>query len=119
MNDVLPEILDQTRHGDACITLSLRVSASNPLFAGHFPGFPVVPGVALVHWAASLGQRHLPVHGIFGRLLSLKFHRVIVPDTTLSLSLEWSVTRRQLNFEYASSHGRHASGGLEFAGEQS
>jgi 3-hydroxymyristoyl/3-hydroxydecanoyl-(acyl carrier protein) dehydratase len=115
MTEALP-ILRAETVGDAGVTLRLFVPADLSLFAGHFPGLPLLPGVAQIHWAVRLGQARFPIAGEFTRLLNIKFQKPILPDRELDLTLAWDATRRQLAFSYDSAAGCHASGKIEFAG---
>lgn len=121
MTEALPHIRAET-HTDAGVTLRLFVPADLSLFSGHFPGFPLLPGVAQIHWAAQLGAAHFPIgggtSGGFSRLLNIKFQKPVLPDSELDLALNWDAARRQLAFSYHSAAGCHASGKIEFAGER-
>lgn len=115
MTEALP-ILRAETIGDAGVTLRLFVPADLSLFAGHFPGLPLLPGVAQIHWAARLGQARFPITGEFSRLLNIKFQKPVLPDCELDLTLAWDGARRQLAFSYDSMAGCHATGKIEFAG---
>jgi 3-hydroxymyristoyl/3-hydroxydecanoyl-(acyl carrier protein) dehydratase len=86
-----------------------------PLFAGHFPGHPILPGVLQLHWAQRLGHEHFDIEGVFSRALILKFQKPILPDSSVQLTLAYDTAKRQLAFTYRSEKGDHASGKLEFA----
>ncbi|TFZ00394.1 hypothetical protein EZ313_18180 [Ramlibacter henchirensis] len=81
---------------------------------GHFPGAPVLPGVAQLHWAAVLGRQSFPLPGRFVRAEQLKFQMPIVPPLQLDLSLEWDAQRQCMNFSYTSALGTHSCGRLVF-----
>jgi 3-hydroxymyristoyl/3-hydroxydecanoyl-(acyl carrier protein) dehydratase len=87
------------------------------LFAGHFPGFPLLPGVAQIHWAAVFGAERFPITGKFTRLINIKFQKPVRPGAALQLTLSWDASRGQLAFNYLSGEDSHASGKIEFAGE--
>jgi 3-hydroxymyristoyl/3-hydroxydecanoyl-(acyl carrier protein) dehydratase len=113
--NALPLIRNETADDDAGVTLHLALPATLSLFAGHFPGLPLLPGVAQVHWAACFGQARFAIAGGFSRLINLKFQKPVLPDSELDLALTWDAARRQLGFCYTSAAGCHASGKIEFA----
>ncbi len=103
----LPEVLAVSGSALAQRSLLLRIAEACPAFSGHFPGVPLLPGVAQVDWALKLARLHLPAvaaqGGGFQSLAGLKFRRVIVPGTTLMLELSWSAPA--LSFHYRSEAG--------------
>jgi 3-hydroxyacyl-[acyl-carrier-protein] dehydratase len=63
---------------------TLVFAADHPAFPGHFPAFPIVPGVllldAMLHAAESSGA------GSVTEIASAKFLRPVAPDQVLTLS---------------------------------
>lgn len=98
---------------DNVLDLLLYVPSTLPHFKGHFPEFPVLPGVLQIHWAARYGMREFEIKGHFTRVNKLKFHRVILPNTELTLQVV--AHNNKLDFSYKSDQGIYSSGQLEFA----
>lgn len=94
--------------------LELLVPSGLVYFRGHFPGRPVLPGVVQLHWAVLLANRYLGKTGLFKGIRALKFQRIIVPDQSVELRLEYSTERRALSFSYSSDAGPHSSGRILF-----
>ena len=59
----------------------IEIPAASPLFAGHFPGSPILPGIA--HLA--IVERALGTS--LGAVRSVKIRRPVAPEETLELSL--------------------------------
>ena len=68
--------------------LPLRIPAAHPVFAGHFPGAPVVPGVLLLSQVLDAADQWLgaAVHPL--RLRQAKFPAPWLPDMTVLATLE-------------------------------
>ena len=98
--------------------LDLNISDELSVFDGHFPGMPVLPGVALVDWAIRFGRECFSLPADFARMEALKFQSLVRPGTRLTLHLDWRRDTHALNFRYNSALGIHASGRLLFAGSE-
>jgi 3-hydroxyacyl-[acyl-carrier-protein] dehydratase len=69
-------------------TVSLRISPQHPVFAGHFPGTPIVPGALLLDEAVralaeARGQGASPCE-----IAAAKFLSVVRPGEALSIEHE-------------------------------
>ena len=106
-----PVIISMSK-ADNVLDLLLFVPSTLPHFEGHFPEFPVLPGVLQIHWAALYGMRELNIKGHFSGIKKLKFHRVILPNTELTLQVV--AHNNKLDFSYKTAEGMHSSGQLEF-----
>lgn len=96
---VVPEICSSERTARG-IRLQLKVPADLTYFEGHFRDCPLLPGVVQISWAIELGRQHLPFAGTFRALSAVKFTRVIMPGSVVTLALEYTSDKRQLDFAY-------------------
>ena len=94
--------------------IEILVAKNNPWFAGHFPGHPILPGVAqiawAVHYAAELYAGTPPPPG----LEQVKFKRPILPGTRLTLRLTRAADGTRLHYEYRDAEQSYSSGVLDF-----
>jgi acyl-CoA synthetase (AMP-forming)/AMP-acid ligase II/3-hydroxymyristoyl/3-hydroxydecanoyl-(acyl carrier protein) dehydratase len=65
--------------------VTLRVDPQHPVFAGHFPGRPIVPGVLLIDWALAALQEQFPAAALPGELGTVKFLRPVLPGVELRI----------------------------------
>jgi 3-hydroxyacyl-[acyl-carrier-protein] dehydratase len=78
-----------------------NVSANEPFFQGHFPEFPVMPGVLIVEAMAQVGGVALMSSGEFEGKLALfagidnvRFKRQVKPGDTLLMEIALGAFRR-------------------------
>lgn len=102
--------------GPAHAELELELDVGLAVFDGHFPGTPILPGVAQLDWAVRFAREVFAMPPRFVRMEALKFQRVARPGDRLQLSLEWQPHKQALVFAYRSLHGPHASGRVVFDG---
>ena len=95
------------------LQLSLHLSPQLVWFRGHFPGTPILAGVAQVHIAMQLASEHLPLQGSFTRLEMLKFQQPLRPDQQVELWLQWDESRRRLAFRYLLAGAPASSGRVQ------
>lgn len=84
-------------------------------FAGHFPDFPILPGVVQLEWAVYFAQEYLRLDEPVLRVERLKFTCPIIPNTSLRLSLSYDTDRSAVDFRfYRPTEGaKHGDGARE------
>jgi 3-hydroxymyristoyl/3-hydroxydecanoyl-(acyl carrier protein) dehydratase len=106
--------VDSRREGSE-IRARLRVPSDSPWFDGHFPGDPVLPGVAQLGMVHDLlcrvfGQQ-LPV----GRVSRVRFRQMIRPEQQLTLTVQWEKAGGSHRFRITGDEGAICSGQLTLA----
>jgi 3-hydroxyacyl-[acyl-carrier-protein] dehydratase len=80
-------IIDDWQSADGVLAVQLHIRLSHPIFQGHFPGRPVLPGACLVQLVEELA------HALAGRKLRLvragqiKFIAMIEPEREGRMSM--------------------------------
>ncbi|NJO37144.1 MAG: thioester dehydrase [Rhizobiales bacterium] len=88
------------RRGERWVELDLFNRPDLLQLDGHFPAMAIVPGVAQLDWAVKMAARFLDLPLPAATNFQVKFHRLTLPRTTVTLRLEHDVERRRLQFEY-------------------
>jgi 3-hydroxyacyl-[acyl-carrier-protein] dehydratase len=73
--------------GQASATMHspIEVPGDHPSFAGHFPGFPVLPGAVLLDEALQIIQRERGIDLTQWQIASVKFLGAVRPGDALNL----------------------------------
>jgi acyl-coenzyme A synthetase/AMP-(fatty) acid ligase/3-hydroxymyristoyl/3-hydroxydecanoyl-(acyl carrier protein) dehydratase len=96
------------------VLLEMRIDADLLYFDGHFDSTPVLPGVAQLNWAITLGRRYFALPQVFSAVHALKFQQIIAPGSTIMLELQYEPSKGALHFRLYSDAGQHASGRIVF-----
>jgi 3-hydroxyacyl-[acyl-carrier-protein] dehydratase len=79
------------------------VTINEPFFQGHFPGYPLMPGVLIVEALAQTGTvaaLSLPEYkeklGVFAGIDGVRFKRPVTPGDTLRLEVHLDKMRRNI-----------------------
>ncbi|HEX3467074.1 MAG TPA: 3-hydroxyacyl-ACP dehydratase FabZ [Candidatus Elarobacter sp.] len=82
-----------------------NITATEPVFSGHFPGNPVFPGVYMIEALAQLGGAVMLEPGDAARKVpylaaidKAKFRRPVVPGDRLDMLVEITSYRRNIGF---------------------
>lgn len=97
--DALGTLIAAAVEGDEA-ELSLEMPSDLLWFQGHFPGQPVLPGIAQVHMAAQWAECLWGFRPFGAHLTHVKFRRILRPDTLVRLTLTRDVARQRLSFAY-------------------
>ena len=66
---------------------TFTVPVDHPLFQGHFPGHPILPGVVALGWMLAAAERFLRRPLGAPELLNVKFQVVILPGSKLEITV--------------------------------
>ena len=96
-----------TGHG-----VALRIAPDHPCLAGHFPGFPIIPGVVLLDETLHAIEQQQQIGPACWTISAVKFHHTVAPGDELRLSCDWQPDA-QVHFELRSAQGLVASGTIQ------
>lgn len=109
-----PHIIELTHEaGRAVARLALPPDAA--VFKGHFPGLPILSGVAQIDWAMRLAQHCFALAEPVADDFQVKFAHVIEPGAALVLTLDYDPAAGRLNFQYRVADQLMSSGRVKLA----
>ena len=80
-----------------------QVTINEPFFQGHFPGYPIMPGVLIVEALAQVGSVLLLSEpeergklALFAGIDGVRFRRPVLPGDQLRLEVEFTMRRRAI-----------------------
>jgi len=111
-----PVILSEVRQGNE-VLLDLQVRPDLIYFAGHFPGFPILPGVVQIDWAARFAQSYFPDLPALRELANIKFTAPVGPGAMLRLSLVRDAAQQRVQFVYRMQDQNCATGRFVYGGD--
>ena len=79
---------DMQRTGADSATLEFRFAASQPVFAGHFPGHPILPGVFQLEMARVTAEAVAGSALVVREIVKAKFRRPILPEETIRVEVK-------------------------------
>jgi len=74
------------------LSRELRIDVGEPVFRGHFPGMPILPGVFLIHWMRKLVEEPSPEaapSGLSLRAVKIRFLKPVRPGDLLEMQALW------------------------------
>lgn len=91
---LLIDRIEEVEEGKRAVGIK-NVTMNEPHFAGHFPGFPVMPGVLIVEALAQVGavailkcEQYRGKIAMFAGINELRFRGQVYPGDTLRLEVE-------------------------------
>jgi 3-hydroxyacyl-[acyl-carrier-protein] dehydratase len=97
------------------IAVDLHIPDTLDHFTGHFPQYPVLPGVVQIDWAIGIAHRYFLFSTSFKALENIKFQALILPNTDITLGLRWDKNKAALHFSYSKNQRTYSSGRIIFS----
>jgi 3-hydroxyacyl-[acyl-carrier-protein] dehydratase len=87
--------LNQFAHGDGTVSAKIVFNKDHPIFRGHFPGTPIVPGVCMMQIVTEIMETALTYPVRVSTADTIKFLSVIDPER--QQEIEVVVTYNQMD----------------------
>ena len=97
-------------NADGTTTLEFKFGADDPVFAGHFPGRPILPGVFQLELARVAAELVLQCALDVREIRKAKFQRPILPGETVRVELKLSEQAGAIHARAGFSVGGQAAG---------
>jgi len=110
----LPTLTQANIINDNEVELSFNIPENLHYFKGHYPSFPIVPGVVEIDWAIKYAKKHLHLNGKFIGMEAIKFHEFITPNDNIILRLNFKKETHKLLFSFTSKTSKLSSGRILF-----
>ncbi len=110
-----PTVLSETL-GPERLEVELQIPKELAQVEGHFPGWPVVPGVVQLGWVLETAERLLGFKVRARGVEVLKFKEALLPGTRVSLEVLWTEADREksrIRFRVTQQERELASGRIE------
>jgi 3-hydroxymyristoyl/3-hydroxydecanoyl-(acyl carrier protein) dehydratase len=80
------------RQADGAAVFEFRFGADDPVFAGHFPAHPLLPGIFQLEMTRAAAEWALQCALALREVSKAKFQRPILPAEIVRVELKWSET---------------------------
>lgn len=107
INISFPVILDRTVEENN-VLLKLYFHKNCNFYNGHFPNFPITPGVAQLYFASFLGEYFFNKELVGGQIRKIKFSNIINADDVVNLKL--ILNEKTVIYEYSGGEKLFSSG---------
>ncbi len=95
MAQIMAQIINQAPNQQTQNTCELTIPPEHPSYAGHFPGYPIVPGVVCLSLAIAAIEGAISSEVSVQQLNAVKFTAPIFPGD--ALIVEYTLTASKLN----------------------
>jgi len=75
-------------NSDGSTTFEFKFAANDPVFAGHFPGYPILPGVFQLEMVRAAAESVLNCPLNIREIRKSKFQRPILPEEVMRVELK-------------------------------
>lgn len=110
-----PFALDPPQRQDGSVRWAVRVPADSTLFAGHFPGHPILPGIAHLAWVEAAVAEMEGVSPTLSSISGVRWRRPALPGEPLELRLAQRADGSSLRFSVVRGEDVLSQGSVQWA----